>query len=569
MSKTLFVFLILATAGFISCKKDPSSTATNKAPVANAGKDITIRLPVDSAALDGSSSHDPDGRIESYLWRQIAGPSTADLYDTDRQQGKAKRLKQGIYSFELKVSDNSGSFSTDTVDVRILSSSGNIVANAGPDKVIMLPVMEASLDASASRDSSGLPLSYQWRQIEGPVSHIRNTLAVTTSVVLSTAGVYQFELKVSNMNGIAYDTTHVTVKEDPSCTVSRTEVPAQLIQLKQFTFSPYNTAKLLAVGNKLIIPVDVYDPLAGSYLFVYDVATGTYTVKELDFPRFGAATAVAGNKVFFAGGITDFNDYINPSVTDVVDIYDVASDTWSKAKLSQARAFVKAATVGNKVVFAGGLKSNVLSNRVDIYDVQTNQWTTSELIGEPRAIERVVTNQQSIYFLGGYTGWGDPGGPIGGGYALTTPTSTIDIYNVSSGGWSTANMEVVRTGFSAISVDDKIVIAGGVARMYPFEQLTANVEILTLPTMQRSNSCISSPTAWYGNDAAVIKNGSIVFYLGVSQEKHKFDIYNPRMGEWKVCIVDVNGESPYGVALATINNEVYVLIRNSLYKLDY
>jgi hypothetical protein len=203
------------------------------------------------------------------------------------------------------------------------------------------------------------------------------------------------------MNGIAYDTTMVTVKDGPDCTLSRTKVPAQLTQLKQFTFSSHGAAKLLAVGNKLIIPVDVYDPIAGSYLYVYDLATGTYKVKEFDFLRYGAATAVAGNKVFFAGGITKFNDEVNLSVTDVVDIYDAASDTWSKAKLSQPRAFVKAATVDNKVVFAGGLISNVLSSRVDIYDVQTNQWTTSNLIGGPRAIERIVTNQQSLYFLGG------------------------------------------------------------------------------------------------------------------------------------------------------------------------
>lgn len=76
-------------------------------------RNITIRLPVDSAALDGSS-YDVNGRIESDLWRQIASPSTADIIDAYRPQGKAKRLEQGIYSPELKISDSSGSFSTNT-----------------------------------------------------------------------------------------------------------------------------------------------------------------------------------------------------------------------------------------------------------------------------------------------------------------------------------------------------------------------------------------------------------------------------------------------------------------------
>jgi hypothetical protein len=567
MKKLFFLYAIFAGT-FISCKKESSSTATNKAPVANAGRDTTIRLPVDSAVLDGSSSYDPDGRIASYLWRQIAGPSAADILDTDKAKGKAKLLVQGIYSFELKIGDNNGSFSTDTVDVRVLSLSGNIIANAGPDKVITLPVMEAPLEASGSRDPSGLPLTYQWRHIAGPACQIRNTLAVTTSVVFSTAGVYQFELKVSNTNGIAYDTTQVTVNEDRSCTVSRTEMPAQLTHLKQFTFSSHNTAKLLAVGNKLLIPVDVYDPIAVSAVIIYNVATKTYTEKELSFPRLGAATAVAGNKVFFAGGFTNFDDDERPRVTDVVDIYDAASNTWSTAKLSQARGAVKAGVVGNKVVFAGGLKSNVLSNQVDIYDLETAQWTTSQLAGEPRAIERVVADGSNIYFLGGFTAWENP---TGFGFTLTTASKTIDIYNVASGTWSRSNMQVERYNFSAVLVNDKILIAGGLAGVYPNEGITSNVEIITLPTMQRSSTCLATATAWYGVEATALKNGSVIFYLGGGAEKRKFNIYNPQTGAWSLGVhaFDVLGQNEPTPALATLNGQVYVLQGNTLYTLHY
>jgi hypothetical protein len=551
---------------FLSCKKDSTSTAANKVPVANAGSNVTIQLPVDSVVLDGSASNDPDGRIESYSWKQIAGPSTADIVDNDKVKGRAKRLVQGIYSFELRIGDNNGSFSTDTVDVKVLSLSGDIIANAGPDREIMLPIMQAPLDASGSRDPAGSPLIYEWRQITGPASQIKNAIAVITSVHLFTVGVYQFELKVSNTNGIAYDTTQVTVKEDPSCTASRTEVPAQLTQLKQFAFSSYNTGRLLAVGNKLLIPVDMVDPIAGSYVYVYDVTTGAVTLKELDF-KSNAGTVVAGNKAFFAGGFNSFIDYDRPGVSDVVDIYDAASNTWSKAKLSQARGAIKAGAVGNKVVFAGGLKSDVLSNQVDIYDLETAQWTTSQLAGEPRAIERVVSDASNIYFLGGFTAWEDP---TGFGYTFASPSKTIDIFNVASGTWSRTNMQVERYGFSAALVNDKLLIAGGFAGVDPNERITSSVEIITLPTMQRSSTCLAGETAWYGNQTTALKNGSVIFYLGEGGDKRKFNIYNPQTGAWSLGVhasaVLAQNES---AAVATINNQVYVLKGNTLFTLHY
>ncbi|MGN6511883.1 MAG: PKD domain-containing protein, partial [Chitinophaga sp.] len=53
--------------------------APNKAPVANAGADREIVLPVSVTSLDGSASRDEDGTIAAYRWTQISGPSTAAI----------------------------------------------------------------------------------------------------------------------------------------------------------------------------------------------------------------------------------------------------------------------------------------------------------------------------------------------------------------------------------------------------------------------------------------------------------------------------------------------------------
>lgn len=61
--------------------------------------------------------------------------------------------------------------------------------------------------------------------------------------------------------------------------------------------------------------------------------------------------------------------------TSRVDIYNASTNTWSKAQLSAARQGVTAATVGDKVLFAGGFgypdgRNWGEFNTVDIYEQQ-------------------------------------------------------------------------------------------------------------------------------------------------------------------------------------------------------
>jgi hypothetical protein len=560
MQRLLFLCVFLIAVLFTSCRPDPPDPPKNKAPVAKAGNDVTLIYPADSIVLDGSSSYDSDGKIETYFWTQLSNPTLNQLTNQDQAVTKAIKMLTGVHLFELKVTDNGGLFSKDTISITVQGRS-RIRANAGPDQALIMPVNSTILDGSASVDSSGADLSFYWRQLSGNNSNITNMNREKTSISFSQVGTYRFELKVWNESGAAFDTITVEVKDMADCNPIRREVPAKLNFLHQLPITaPNSTPKMLTVGNRLYI-------LYEADIYVYDVSAGTLSKKELGLTRSSMGTVTAGSKIFFTDGIIhhDYDNGQNPIVSDVVGIYDATTDKWSTAKLSQARAFTKAASIGNKVVFAGGLASNVLSGRVDIYDLQTNQWTTSELAGEPRVIERVVTHQDNIYFIGGYTKWEDP---IGWGFELTTATRTIDVYNVTSGRWSIENMQVNRHGFLAASVDDKIIIAGGLAGAYPYERLTSQVEIIKLPGMERSTSCLATPGEWYGNEAVALKDGSVIFFMNTDREKRKFNIYNPRTGEWTLGVLDedVQGNWP---ELASINNKVYVLIGNKLSRLNY
>jgi len=120
------ILLLAAISFFISCKKETScegcATKSNKPPIAVAGPDQVITLPIDSVSLDGRSSSDPDGSISNYLWTKISGPVSSNIITQSVSITKVKSLVSGTYLFELKVTDNSGLSAKDTVLVIVNST---------------------------------------------------------------------------------------------------------------------------------------------------------------------------------------------------------------------------------------------------------------------------------------------------------------------------------------------------------------------------------------------------------------------------------------------------------------
>ena len=83
------------------------TSSTNVPPVANAGQDIAINLPVNLATLTGSGT-DPDGTTLLISGEKILGPTNGSITNTSAAATTVVGLSQGTYQFELKVTDNSG-----------------------------------------------------------------------------------------------------------------------------------------------------------------------------------------------------------------------------------------------------------------------------------------------------------------------------------------------------------------------------------------------------------------------------------------------------------------------------
>ena len=191
--------------------------AENLSPIADAGAEQIITLPKNSVSLTGSGS-DPDGTIVSYLWTKISGPSNFTILDNTSAITNVSSLTEGIYQFQLQVTDDKGAQATDIVQVTVNAAANQLpVAIAGTAQTITLPKNSVSLSGSGT-DSDGTIVNYFWTKISGPTSYnILNPSSANTDIINLEKGIYQFQLKVTDNNGAtATDVIKITVNEAPN-----------------------------------------------------------------------------------------------------------------------------------------------------------------------------------------------------------------------------------------------------------------------------------------------------------------------------------------------------------------
>ncbi len=186
----------------------------NLAPVANAGTDKLITLPVDSVQLNGSASQDPDGNITQYLWKKISG-NNAVINSPGSALTWVRLLTAGNYLFELTVTDDSLAINKDSMLVRV---NNRPVANAGADVSITLPTNQVIVSGINSTDAEGAISSYSWRKYSGPAGFTISTpAAMQTNISFTASGVFGFELTVTDGDGATgKDSVLITVNPDPN-----------------------------------------------------------------------------------------------------------------------------------------------------------------------------------------------------------------------------------------------------------------------------------------------------------------------------------------------------------------
>jgi N-acetylneuraminic acid mutarotase len=568
--------------------------STNRPPVANAGGDVNViscssrDLLNSTSGLDGSGSTDPDNNIVSYQWKRISGPPLP-AFSPVNVPGSATQLsvinlQPGSAMFELIVTDAGGLFSKDTAQVTILENHQPI-ADAGAVPTITLPTNTVNLNGSGSTDPENNIGNYEWTKISGPSSfNIVNPSAVQTQVTNLVAGTYQFELKVRDRCGLfSTDMVQIIVNpeltQSPNCDISNRPVGNVTLTFYGQLPEPRYGITVATVGNKIFIAggfasySGVNTPANFSNrVDIYDITTGQWTSTQLSEPRAYCATAVLGNKIFFAGG---FN---SNGLRTTVDIYDISSNTWSITQLSQAREGIAGGVINNKVFFAGGIidisigggyGTRQLLDRVDIYDAATNSWSTTTL-SEPRYcindLEKITVTVvgTKIFFSGGSCNT-----------ILDCSSNRIDMYDAATNTWSNENYLAQNAGslFVGIATGNKNYRVTG--EYWPGGKI---VEIRDEITHTTSYECLSAtlykPPVSNGNKL-IFPVSTISQYTAGHKLTH-FDVYDLSTNTWSISKLPQSGVDLSWVI--SVNNEVYVLggssttngfIYEKLYKLAF
>lgn len=215
-------FQTVALKDFKFYKDYDSTSKINQPPVADAGPDQSMALPINSTNLAGSGT-DSDGSIKSYAWTQVSGPSVSIISAASTANALVKSLLLGTYVFKLTVTDDQGATGSDLVKISVqplvpapqqnqTPVNQPPVANAGNDIVITLPVSIVSLTGKGT-DADGSIKKYSWSKISGPSNFkLSSTTSASTDASRLLQGVYAFRLTVTDNRGAtAVDEIKVTV----------------------------------------------------------------------------------------------------------------------------------------------------------------------------------------------------------------------------------------------------------------------------------------------------------------------------------------------------------------------
>lgn len=168
-------------------------------PIAQAGPDQRVNV-ADVVHLDGSKSSDGDGNPLAYEWQFVSRPvgSSATFSDPHSVVPTFVADADGAYVVQLTVNDSHGNNASDLVTI---STQGTTpIANAGPDQRVS-PGALVLLDASASTDADGDPLTYLWRFLSRPAGStaaLNDAASATPSFNADLPGTYILQLGVSD-----------------------------------------------------------------------------------------------------------------------------------------------------------------------------------------------------------------------------------------------------------------------------------------------------------------------------------------------------------------------------------
>jgi N-acetylneuraminic acid mutarotase len=197
----------------------------------------------------------------------------------------------------------------------------------------------------------------------------------------------------------------------------------------------------------------------------YDPVTDTWTRKaDMPTPRTRASASVVDGKIYVFGGASGGGSGYPEMST--VEAYDPATDTWArKADMPAPRELLATSVVGGKIYAICGQREDGTHRdvypTVDMYDPATDTWTKKADAPLPRKVHSACVLNDIIYVFGGRN--------VIGGW----PQSTLFQYDPAADTWAALeDMPYEVAVAPASTVDGRIYLIGGSSTWPPNQVLS-------------------------------------------------------------------------------------------------
>lgn len=220
-------------------------------------------------------------------------------------------------------------------------------------------------------------------------------------------------------------------------------------------------------------------PFGLSTVEVYDTQTNTWQKgADMPTPRTNAKAAVVNGIIYIFGGYSSKDKFLqNWKMVDHVEAYDPRTDTWTrKKKMPISRFYFGLGVVAGKVYLIGGTTGlgegqEQRMDRVDIYDPATDRWTKGSKMPTRRNPGGVAVVDNDIYVIGG-EGW-----PLPQAWGADQFLGSIEKYDPINRQWEKKpDLLEVKNWFSSAVVGNAIYLIGGYTREGALQEVaTVNV----------------------------------------------------------------------------------------------
>jgi N-acetylneuraminic acid mutarotase len=204
-----------------------------------------------------------------------------------------------------------------------------------------------------------------------------------------------------------------------------------------------------AVGASFTGNVEVYDPLTDIW----------HTKASMPTPRADLYASIVNGKIYLIGGKIYSSTAPYYRQTDINEVYDPATNTWStNASMPNAVQGYASAVIGSKIYIIGGTRqsnagTDTFTTANQIFDTQTDMWTTGKGMTEAASYGAAVATTEfmaptRIYYFGGYSG---------GSFSDKT-----QVYDSAKNSWTNGtSMPTPRAYLGVAVINDMLYAVGG------------------------------------------------------------------------------------------------------------